>query len=331
MLKRKYITEYALGYKNNYWSVMTVNQLMQGWKLVDGNQPELDKCHIYIIASRPSPYFVDGSVKYEVGKLSGEIGYRIDGKEHRLPFSGYEFELSDGAVEVKIAPYPHRDIWSYDKDGQEVRYAPATLLASLYGAKGGVAHMNQFEVLYVGQAIGKGNRSAQERLMSHSTLQKILARTQHDYPDKEINIFMLQFEHSQVFSSMDGRAVDAIDTDENEERLMNAIRNPPDKKQKIAMVEAGLIRYFQPPYNKIFTIKFPSTKLKTLKSCLDLDVSGLVVELDTMDFNFFLYSKTVRPALTHFAKYDFFSPKNRASFFNATGFTEMPGIVKASN
>jgi len=127
---------------------------------------------------------------------------------------------------------------------------------------------------------------------------------------------------------MDGRAKDANNTDENETRLINAIKKPPSKQQKIGMIEAGLIRYFQPRYNEIFKIKFPSTKHKILKSCYDLDVTSLVVEVDSSDLNCILYSPAVKPTNHHIAMIDLVSSQNRMSFFNATGFMELRGVIK---
>ncbi len=152
-------------------------------------------------------------------------------------------------------------MWALNAANEKVRYLSANTLALMADYQNEAGIFNQFETLYVGQAFGDGNRSAQTRLRSHSTLQKILARTAYEYPDREIVIFMLEFDHDQIVSGMDG-APGAIDTDENEERLFNAIDNPPSKKQKISMIEAALIRYFQPKYNEIFKIKFPSPKLK---------------------------------------------------------------------
>src|SRR5690606_3154927 len=53
-MKRKNITEYAYGYMNSYTLMMTAYQLMSGWLPIEG-QDQIDKCHIYIIASRPNP------------------------------------------------------------------------------------------------------------------------------------------------------------------------------------------------------------------------------------------------------------------------------------
>jgi hypothetical protein len=325
-MKRINVTEYALGYMNSYTSMMTAYQLMSGWKVIN-DQDQLDKCHLYIIASRPNSYFIADSLKHDGKLLSGQIGYKVSGLECRVDFNDFPFELSDGAIEIRC-DYPFRELWTYNSAGEQTHYLPATHFGSILGAQKSDGVLNRFEVLYVGQAIGQGNRSAQQRLTSHSTFQKILALSAHDTPDNELVVFMFQFDHERMFTSMDGRASGAIADESNEKRLMSAIRNPPEKKQKIAMVEAGLIRYFQPFYNEIFKIKFPSTKHKTLLSCKKLDVSALIVELDTSDLGFTLWSPTVKANDHHTARYDLVNLENRMSFFNLTGVSEFPGVIK---
>ncbi|MGY8821359.1 MAG: hypothetical protein ACKVLM_18385 [Pseudomonadales bacterium] len=325
-MKRKNITEYAFGYMNSYTSMMTAYQLMSGWKIVEG-QDEIDKCHIYIISTRPNSYFIADSLKHDGKLLSGQIGYKISGVEHRVDFEKFPFEFLDDASEIRC-DYPFHELWACNAAGERIHYFPATHFASMLGAAKYDGVLNRFEVQYVGQAIGQGNRSAQQRLTSHATFQKILALSAYDNPDDEIVVFMFQFDHEQVVSSMDGRAVGAIADDSNEDRLMTAIRNPPAKKQKIAMVEAGLIRYFQPRYNEVFKIKFPSQKHKTLMSCKELDVSALIVELDTSDLGFTLWSPTICADEHHIARYDLVNLENRMSFFNLTGLKEYPGVIK---
>lgn len=328
-MKRKFITEYALGYLNSYTCAVPAHQMLRGGKTNPDDEQEIAKCHIYIIAARPIPYFKNDKINFTNNQLSGEICYRIDGQESCIPFEGYPWTLDhkDSLIQCR---YPFREIRSYNPDGTEGTYVPATALTLQYqkGAAQGANDLNRYEVLYVGQSIGQGNRSALERLKNHGTLQKILALTNHDYPDKEIMIFMHQFDHEQLFSSMDGRARDADASEKNETRLVNAIANPPNNKQKIGLIEAALIRYFQPHYNEIFKIKFPSTKHKVLKSCRDLDVSSLVVEVNCDELNYLMYTSTVRESMHHIAKIDLVAAENRISFFNATGLVEIPGIIK---
>jgi hypothetical protein len=325
-MKRKNITEYALSYMNSWTSMMTAYQIMSDWKVVN-DQDQLDKCHIYIIAKRPNAYFIPDSLKHDAGHLSCKIGYKIEGEEFFLELKNYPFEFLDGAIELRC-DYPFRELWTYNAAGHKVRYFTASFFSAYLDSHKSDGILNRFEVLYVGQAIGQGNRSAQQRLTSHSTFQRILARSSHEAPDDEIVVFMYQFEHEQILSSMDGRATDAIKDDSNEKRLMTAIRNPPDKKQKIAMVEASLIRYFQPKFNEIFKIKFPSTKHKTLQSCKALDVSAIIVELDSSDLGFTMWSPTIKASDHHTARYDLVNLQNRMSFFNLTGLAEFPGVIK---
>ncbi|EBV3304139.1 MULTISPECIES: hypothetical protein [Pseudomonas] len=328
-MNRKFVTEYALGYLNSYTSMVTAHQLLLGGRVDPVDQENLAKCHIYIIAARAEPFFKPETLKHENGMLSGTVCYRIDGEEKDIPFEGYQWTLDDKSSTIDCK-YPYREICSFNPDGQQGTYVPASLLTlGLVPEDGSSAHdLNRYEVLYVGQSIGQGNRSAAERLKSHSTLQKILALTNYDYPDKEIMIFMYQFENDQILTSFDGRAKEADNSDANELRLMNAIKNPPNKKQKIGMIEAGLIRYFKPHYNEVFKIKFPSTKHKTLKSCYDLDVSSLVIELTSEELNYFFYSQAVKPSSHHIVKIDLVASQKRLSFFHATDFKEMPGIIK---
>ena len=325
-MKRKYVTEFAVSYMNSYSIMITAYQLMKGGILKDEYRYAIDKCHIYIIAARPSPYFDPATIKHENNKLSGDVCYKIDGVENRVPFDGYRCKLEGDAVSLKCK-YPFKEIWSINENGEEVTHLPASYFASTK-----LPHnedLNSYEVLYVGQALGKqGNRSALDRLKNHSTLQKILAMTNNDYPDKEIMIFMYQYEHAQVLTSIDGRAKDADNTSVNETRLMNTIQNPPEKKQRIGMIEAGLIRYFQPHYNEIFKIKFPSTKHRVLESCRKLDITGLGIELDSSDLNYYLYSHEQYKSQHHIIQIDLVSSKNRMSFFSATGFKDSPTLIK---
>ncbi|MGR6771640.1 hypothetical protein ACU36R_08430 [Pectobacterium brasiliense] len=289
----------------------------------------ISECHIYTITARPAPYFKEQSIKHENGKLSGYICYKIDGVEKTVEFNDYPWKLDKDAVSI-CCKYPYKEVISYDADGKECTYFPASHLVNMILMNGVKTKddLNNYEVLYVGQSLGnQGNRNALDRLKKHSTLQKILSQTAYDYPDKEIVIFMYEFKHDSIISSMDGRASDADQSDKNEERLFNAIENPPNKRQKIGLIEAGLIRYFQPHYNEIYKIKFPSTKHKVLKSCYNLDISGLSVELNSETLNSFLYSNSVRSSNHHIAQIDLFKSIDRSSFFSPTDLKLNPEVI----
>ncbi|MGD1456141.1 hypothetical protein [Vibrio harveyi] len=327
-MKRKFVTEYAYGFMNSYTFMTPVHQLLSDNKFNSSQEEQIANCHIYVIAMRPTPYFDPDSLRCENNLLSGTLCHKVNGKEIRTVFDNYRWSKEDNAT--LECPYPHREITCRLPDGSEGEYyVPASALACEY--KSPENELNDYEVLYIGQAIGnKAKRSAVDRLKSHSTLQKILALTSQDLPDNEIMIFMYEFENDQLLSSIDGLAKNANNTQKNETRLMNAIRNPPNKKQKIGLIEAGLIRYFRPKYNEIFKIKFPSTKHKVLQSCKDLDATGLVVELDSSDLGCRLFSPTVPASEHHSAHFDLVSQEKRMSFFNTTRFNSLPNVISSN-
>lgn len=328
-MKREFVTEFSIGYLNSFTAMLTAHQLLSGGKISTEQADAISECHIYAITARPAPYFKEGSLKHDGNFLSGIVCYRVEGVEKEIEFKDYTWILDSSAVSISCK-YPFKEVVSLDKDGSECTYVPASALSTLLldDGNGIKSDLDNYEVLYIGQAFGnEGNRTAIERLRSHSTLQKILAKTSYDYPDKEIMIFMYEFKNDNMFTSMDGRAHDADKSDKNEERLFNAIKNPPNKRQKIALIEAGLIRYFRPPYNEIYKIKFPSTKHKILNSCYNLDMSGYVVELTCEDLDYKLYSTTVKSSYHHIAQIDLFNAINRSSFFCPTEFKVSPDVI----
>lgn len=329
-MKRKYLTEYAISYMNSLTGMITADQLMGSGTLSPNEEQLLSSCHIYAIATRPVVRFKPESIRHENDQFAGVLAYKLNGEERLLEFENYTWALEDGATKLEC-PYPHLEVHALTPEGKRTTYMPANVMATFRTLSDRQRHdLNTFQVLYVGQALGDGSRGAIDRLTSHSTLQRILARAPYDHPDQEVVLFMYQFNHTKIISSMDGRAIGAIDTDENDARLLNTVRNPPKNKQKIGMIEAALIRYFQPEYNEKFKIKFPSTKLRTLKACYDLDISGLIVEIDSSELGVFMYSPTISVANHHTVSFDLVAPLKRASFFNATGISEMPGIIKAT-
>ncbi|MCU8004389.1 hypothetical protein [Shewanella sp. SM96] len=327
-MKRKFVTEYAYGYMNSLMFMTPAHQLLGDNKVSPAQEEQLAKCNIYIISMRPTPYFDPDTLKHANNIFSGTLCYKVNGQERRVEFNNYQWKIEKGSTIE--CPYPHREVICRLPNGTIGElYLPANLLVLKCNYGGDM--LNDYEVLYVGQAIGnKANRSAFDRLKSHSTFQKILAITAQEYPDNEIMIFMFEFENGQMFSSTDGMAKEANNTPENEERLVNAIRNPPDKKQKIGLIEAGLIRYFEPKYNEIFKINFPSVKQKVLLSCKNLDVTGLIVELDSSDLRCRLFSPSVTATEHHIAQFDLVSQEKRMSFFNTTRFNSLPNVISGS-
>jgi len=312
--KRKYLSEYGVNLFTSNWIMMPSDQVQSDGEMSEEEKEISKNCHIYLICRRPAASFKKGSLKYEDGNLSVTISFKINGEEETLDYSG-EFPLLDDAVSLKITEYPHREIKTYDKEGNEVRRLPASVLSVGLKQK---HQFKQLEVLYVGQAFGNGTRSAHDRLKSHSTLQKILAESSYKYPDSEISVLMFQYEPYRLIMSFDGRSEGTISDERDKKRFTSILDNPLKLKQQIGLAEAALIRYFQPEYNIIYKQKFPSPKLKLLKKCFDLDFSGLMVEINTDELRFDLYSQTRPAKMHHISNIDLVDSDSRASFFYIT-------------
>lgn len=327
---RKFLSEFAVNLCSARWIIVTPSDLMSGGK-IDAEAAEIvEACHIYLICRRPATSYDPNTFAFDGAKLTGKLNYKIDGKSHELPFD-VPFELTDGATTVRLSPYPHRDIETFLPDGESVRHVPASMMAT---GMAQVDALRNLEVLYVGQAYAEGRRSALDRLKSHSTLQKILADVVHKMPDDEILLLTFEYVPYRVITWMDGTDKNAIRDESDSARFTSILDNPLSEYQQICLVEAGLIRYFTPPYNEIYKASFPAADQKILSSCYELDFSALIVEINTEELRMQLFSKQVAADGHHIAKFDLVDPKMRRSFFtflNKDGQpVDFPGVIPPS-
>ncbi|MCL6241140.1 hypothetical protein [Acinetobacter amyesii] len=154
------------------------------------------------------------------------------------------------------------------------------------------------EVLYIGQSIGaKKSRTAIDRLKHHSTLQRILCDTMMDFPTDDIILLLYKFESTKsIMSTASNNMMSDVSASSDEELnhfMSMGTRNVP-RKTKINLVEAALINYFKPKYNFMHKDSFnPNNmkKLKTLKELFKLDLSGLIVEINTNSLGAKLFSE----------------------------------------
>ena len=331
--KKLYRSEFAVNFFSARWVITSAAQLMAGGTMEDNEKDIVNNCHIYLICKSPAISFSKNSLAYEEGKLRVTANYRIEGEVREQAFL-LEFPLLDGEADVKLSKYPHREIQVLDSIGAEVRYLPASSVAMDTGWHIINRELSKLEVLYIGQAFGDGSRTAFERLKNHSTLQQILAQAQYESPDSEIQILAFEYASYQIIYQVDGRAENVISDHRDWDRLKSIQESHLSKHEQICLIEAGLIRYFQPKYNKIYKESFPSDTHKILEGCYDLDFSGLIVEINTDELRLCLFSETVIPREHHICKIDLLDPEKRLGFFyHGRGdgtFFKMPDVIARS-
>jgi hypothetical protein len=172
------------------------------------------------------------------------------------------------------------------------------------------------EVVYVGQAFGdSGSRTAVDRLLSHSTLQLVLADLAHASWWMEPVLLLFTYDTPRFIMKLDGQGSPEITGDADLAHYMSIQTEPLSEAQAISIAEASLIRYFRPHYNTHFKGNYPTSELQHLRDAYRLDYNAIITEIDTEDLYFSTFSSTRLPAGHHIAQFDLHDSKERLSFF----------------
>ncbi|AWC21240.1 hypothetical protein CO731_00688 [Aminobacter sp. MSH1] len=255
------------------------------------------KCHIYVVGFVPKMDLVN---------------ITLEGRDLRMSFNvlGKPYDLA-WLMDQGVSLVWKDEQWFLSKDGRLASPPPLDLCTAKLNKKFGTGN---FLVKYIGQAYGKdGSRNALHRLMKHEKLQEIAIK---GVPDGyRFQVLMLAIAPvNQVVTVFNPRAEDGSQGE-------NRIRNGLDKlfgtteKERVALYEASLIRYFLPTFNREFSDSFPSTNLKILQDCYDKDFSGVSAEINFDDFPFSLYSESVSAKEKHLAYFDLHEDQARKVFF----------------
>ncbi|MFA0710212.1 hypothetical protein AB4615_02130 [Vibrio splendidus] len=315
MVNRKYFTELGLSFCSK--GVMLLHP--KDIKGIDSQGLEYrniaNNCHIYIIAKRPRISFVPDSIKVGEGKTCGLFQYSEQGNKRTVEFS---FDGEANADVIEISKYPHNKM-TFVKNGERYFTGPAHLLSLICNDISDPSLRN-LEVVYVGMSYADGKRTAKDRLQSHSTLQTVLSDINHDEPDTEALIIMVEFTPQQTLISFDGTdGGPKIEDDRDVVSDVNKQLSNITRDQQISLIEASLIRYFQPFYNEKYKNNFPKSSHKILTELYDIDFGAISVELNTEAVKCLLFSDKRNPGIHHIASYDLYDSSTRKSFFNFVG------------
>lgn len=313
-LAANFMTEFAVNLFSARYLLTSASQLMSDGEMSPDELEISKNCHVYMVVARPAVHFDPSDFTYTDGVISGSLVYRTDEGEQRHQFSS-PFPLKDGAIRLDLSPYPHNEIRTYDSEGSIVRWMPANAV-SVYQTRLSYEHpFRKLKVLYVGQSFAGGNSSAFDRLRKHDTLQKILATTAYESPSSEILVLTVEYAPPRIISAMNGMDKSLIRDERDEKRFRKALDADFSKKLQISLVEAALIRYFQPKYNTVYKKKFPSRDLKVLQECYQYDFSSVAVEFDTSELRMVTYSEVVAPSDHHIANFMLTDDAARKQFF----------------
>ncbi len=269
-MNRKFISEFAFhGYNDR-------NFLLDQDSFAD---PDLKAAepHIYIVLSRKK--VIVPSQRLEKTHPYFEI-FLPDGTPWNIPVTVDDDDFLDLKVE--------KDFFHIvDKDGALLREGKVSLLLNFFKEikilDNSLDDVYKYEILYIGQSFGKdGKRTAPDRLLSHSTLQKIYFDCISSYNQNEIWILAMPFKWNFLAEFQKANCTRT----EDEIHFSNILKNPPPKNQCVNIIEGALIKYFQPKYNKEFKFSFPNPCHTSYNTVYQYDYNSIAIGLGLQDILF---------------------------------------------
>ncbi len=306
---RKYPGEFALNL------TCSVQILGRQRELEQVDLPSEPSCHIYVISRKPRLSIDPRGVSFDDGVLSAIIRMQVKEKfryfKLQCPFQSSLKNLS------WHSEWPYENFELRDEDtGIVALEGSAAAFASSF--KQCPREFSEHEVLYVGQAFGRsGERTAFDRIVSHSTLQRIYSEAAGDQ-DIMISLCAITDAKAMVsFNPNSPAVVDDTQDDEHTQQVLDWLLGPEFReKQGVALVEAGLIRYFKPAYNEIFKNNFPAREHVNLRELFEIEMNSLIVEFQGLPVGANFWSKSAESSMLHWAIYPLHSEVERKAFMS---------------
>lgn len=310
MGKRKYFSEVALNLYSSSPLLLSPYGIYKISKHEKVLSTDFSDRNIYLITKRNRVSILPNSLKVGIHQIS--VILEIKTRDSPI-YKNFQLKNDLKSNEkLEVSSYPHRALEIYSLSGQLIKSYPIQLILHLICD---VDELQDLEVLYIGQAYGKkGQRTAIQRLSSHSTLQRILSDIAEEEPHMEIIIALYKFEFSRNMVHFDGQESPIYQDKEDDVHYRKILNEKITRNMEISIVEAALIRYFQPVYNIVYKYGFPSEKQKILKKLYSLDFLSLIVEVNTDEFKINLFTKKQERKNHHIVNVNLHSHKERRSF-----------------
>lgn len=313
--EQKYATEHALLQVSDGCGIFSCNALYAMTPQNIGKHYYYNS-HIYFIGQNSKIRFL------QADRITNDIFriiYEVDGEKKckkrigTSDLSGCSDEIS--SIETKDEG---KSVQILKKDG--TIYRESSFYTLLQFTENPPPEFLNVKTLYIGQAFGDGEgkkkRTAIERLKAHSTLQEIIIKeSERSWLNTQLLFFTFTLPYRLILK-MDGRGQPLVTGDEDSAHTKSIFENPLTEKQRISIIEASLIRYFQPYYNTHYVHEYPTPENKHLTDAYRYDYNAIITEIDTEDIRINLFSDIIKPASHHIAQFDLYSIEERKSFFN---------------
>lgn len=318
MPNQKYQTEFTF---NTYVDNVALFRPSDIYKLGSEDLKNLSNFHIYFVCKRPKITLQSENIRTKDNSVYLDCLLHLRGFKKPIMLEYKREYFPKEMSKIKASPYPHDSIIIENSAGDEAKVSLSLFLCSTCQKIKDldISEIINMEVVYIGQSFSKNeNRTILDRLSKHETIQKILASLSVQEPDSELFLFLFRYAQAQYILKVDGSEIPQVDDEVDSAHIERVINHSFSDSQQTSITEAGLIRYFQPEFNKIYKESFPSTNLEILRSCYQLDLCSVAVTVAAAEFGVNFFSAKVKPSLYHVANFDLHSPKLRKGFFAIT-------------
>lgn len=300
---------------------------------IDGDgdlRKELERYNIYMVARRPRISIDPNSLNLDTINQTVEGTYVINfGVEVKQKKFVYKNPLDNRMTALGEPAYPYdhiRVVLDYNF------HAQIKIQDLIRDSKPSMSPYSDLFVEYVGQSFGdEGDSDALSRLIGktgkqgHGSLQKVLADINANNPESEAYVLLYSYGYYRKLILGGAGPEPLHELGDNPTRLNELLDAVVPRSNRIDLIEASLIRYFQPKYNDIYKRTFPKKNHEILSELFKLDITGLSVSLATEWHNTRVSSEKIEPSCEHLAIYPIVDDEQRMSFFDLA--CPMPEII----
>lgn len=253
----------------------------------------LEKCHLYMICKRPRLSVVPTSINWTDEHISLKVSCPIRGVTHEGELRIFRPAHLRAAKSFSSSPFPHRELLALDESGNVISQMLFANMAHLIDSL--PAFAKQLEVLYIGKGLS-GN--AQDRLANHATLQNVLAQVNSDDPEAEVFALVYSFDYRRSVGGL-------IKSETDKEKALNLRktipRYAPTLEDRISLIEAAAISYFQTTKYNSHYLGFPASDTNAARRAREAGTEFIAVQIDTENIGGVpIFSQSINPAATHF-------------------------------
>lgn len=290
------------------------------WKHNDGKNffknllPEqkelINNSHLYFVCKKPKLNFIPGTLSYDKDVL--QVWFELSSANKTLKQPGCFYHYSDyfnNPVAFALNESDPSKLIIYYQ-GNSSRTVPTEYIFPIFDAMP-YNDFSQFpdhsivdyEVLYIGQSVGRKKKSNAfiRTNKNHHKLEKILSYISKYERYYEIFLLFASIQPPYNIALCDGRFVDNEYTKNNSLQNLKDLTASHNIKKVVNLMEACLIKYFDPKYNEVLKHKpILGTEAFIKKYKENYDINTVLTVIDTSRLPYVsLFSPTRKTCTIH--------------------------------